>query len=261
MNDSRAPDAGMTDEQLLRYSRQIMLPELDVAGQEALLAGRVLVVGLGGLGAPAALYLAASGVGHLTLVDHDDVELSNLQRQIIHQHAAVGTRKVDSATTTIAALNPEVTTEPHHGKLDDRGLGELVSQADVVLDATDNFQTRYQLNDLCWRAGVPLVSGAAIRWEGQIAVFDPRRPDSPCYRCLYERGDDAALNCAENGVIAPLVGIIGTFQALETIKLLTGVGETLTGRVLYFDAKRAEWRKLTLPKDPACATCGDPTRS
>jgi adenylyltransferase/sulfurtransferase len=251
----------MNDNQLLRYSRQIMLPEMDVSGQEALLKASALIVGLGGLGAPAALYLAAAGVGRLTLVDHDEVELSNLQRQIIHQHDAVGARKVDSAARTLAALNPEVAVACHHGMLGDADLAEQVAAVDVVLDATDNFRTRYQLNEACSRAGVPLVSGAAIRWEGQVAVFDPRRPDSPCYRCLYEHGDDAALNCAENGVIAPLVGIIGTLQALEAIKLLTGVGETLTGYVLYFDAKRSDWRKLRLPKNPTCPTCGAPESS
>jgi len=245
----------MTDQQLLRYSRQLMLPELDVAGQQALLDATALVIGMGGLGAPVAMYLAAAGVGTLILVDHDEVELSNLQRQIIHQHDAIGTRKVDSAARTIAMLNPDIKVIRHNAHLAQAGFNDLVRQASVVVDATDNFTTRYQINAACWAAGVPLVSGAAIRWEGQLASFDPQVADSPCYQCLYPSGDDAALNCAENGVIAPLVGIIGSAQALEVIKLLTGVGESLVGYLLFFDAKRMEWRKLKLPKNPQCPTC------
>lgn len=245
----------MNDEQLLRYSRQIMLPELDVAGQERLLAASVLVIGLGGLGSPVALYLAAAGVGRLVLVDHDAVELSNLQRQIVHRHDAIGTPKVASAAATLRALNPDTKVTTIHAALEADSLAEAVAAADVVVDATDNFRIRYALNEACWAARVPLVSGAAIRWEGQVAVFDPRAPDSPCYRCLYASGDDAALNCAENGVAAPLVGVIGAVQALETLKLISGAGEPLTGHVLYFDGKRAEWRRLKLPKYPECPTC------
>jgi len=247
----------MNDQQLLRYSRQLMLPELDVAGQQTLLDATAVVIGMGGLGAPAAMYLAAAGLGTLVLVDFDDVELSNLQRQIIHQHAAIGSRKVDSAANSINALNPDVRVISRHAKLDQPGFDVLVADASIVVDATDNFTTRYQINSACWRTGVPLVSGAAIRWEGQIAAFDPRQPDTPCYQCLYPSGDDAALNCAENGVIAPLVGIIGSCQALETIKLLTGIGESLVGYLLFFDGKRMEWRKLRLPKNPQCPTCAD----
>jgi len=245
----------MNDNQLLRYSRQIMLPEVDIAGQQALVDASVVIIGLGGLGAPAALYLAAAGIGRLVLVDHDAVELSNLQRQIIHQQSDIGKRKVDSAAATVRNLNPEVTVEVLHAHLDTAGFESLFSTASVVVDATDNFSSRYQINQACWQAQVPLVSGAAIRWEGQISVFDPRTSDSPCYRCLYPSGDDAALNCAENGVIAPLVGIIGACQALETIKVLTGAGESLVGYLLFFDGLRMEWRKLKLPKDPQCATC------
>jgi adenylyltransferase/sulfurtransferase len=245
-----------SDEQLLRYSRQIMLPELDVAGQARLRDATAAIVGLGGLGAPAALYLAAAGVGRLLLVDHDEVELSNLQRQVIHRQDALGQRKVDSAARTIRALNPDVCVEARHGKLSPAGFEALAREATVVLDATDNFETRYAVNAACFSAGTPLVSGAAIRWEGQLAVFDPRVPDAPCYQCLYGHGDDHALNCAESGVAAPLVGIIGSCQAMEAMKLLTGVGETLTGRVLYFDGKRMEWRRLKLPKNPDCPTCG-----
>ncbi len=246
----------LTDEQLLRYSRQIMLPEVDVSGQEKLLDATVLVVGLGGLGSPAALYLAAAGVGRLILVDDDEVDLSNLQRQIVHSAHSLGHLKVASAARTLNALNPDVELELISERLGGKRLSEAVARSSVVLDATDNFSTRFDLNAACVAARVPLVSGAAIRWEGQVTVFDARDPDSPCYRCLYEAGDDAALNCSENGVIAPLVGIIGTCQAMETVKLVTGVGETLTGIVLYFDGKRMEWRRLRLPKSPSCPVCG-----
>lgn len=246
----------MNDEQLLRYSRQIMLADFDIAGQEALARATVLIVGLGGLGSPVALYLATAGVHHLMLVDHDTVDLSNLQRQIVHRQASLGNAKVDSAAETIGTINPHVRVTTIDHRLQGQALNDAVAQADVVLDCTDNFEIRYAINDACWANGVPLVSGAAIRWEGQVAVFDPRRPDSPCYRCLYAQGDDEALNCAENGVIAPLVGIIGTCQAMEAVKLLADIGETLAGYILYFDGKRMEWRKLKLPKNPGCPTCG-----
>lgn len=246
----------LTDEQLLRYSRQIMLPEVDVAGQEKLLDASVLIVGLGGLGSPVALYLASAGVGRLILCDHDEVDLSNLQRQVVHNTAGIGRRKVDSAADTLTRINPDVALEKIPVKLHGDALTEAVSSATVVVDATDNFEVRFELNRASLATGVPLVSGAAIRWEGQVAVFDPGDKDSPCYRCLYAEGDDGALNCSENGVIAPLVGVIGTCQAMETVKLITGVGDTLTGYVLYFDGKRMEWRRLRLPKDPNCPACG-----
>jgi adenylyltransferase/sulfurtransferase len=245
----------MNDNQLLRYSRQIMLPEVDVAGQEKLLDGCALIIGVGGLGSPVAIYLAAAGVGRLVLSDHDDVDLSNLQRQIVHRTDTIGESKVASAARALLQLNPDTRIDTVDHKLEGDELIDAVTQADVVLDATDNFGARYAVNDACWQTGTPLVSGAAIRWEGQVAVFDPRNPTSPCYRCLYAEGDDEALNCSENGVIAPLVGIIGTCQAMEAIKLLTDVGDPLTGYVLYFDAKRMEWRKLGLPRNPSCPTC------
>ena len=245
----------LDDQGLLRFSRQIMLPELDVGGQETLLNARVLIIGMGGLGSPAALYLAAAGIGTLVIADDDVVELSNLQRQIVHDTAALGEPKVVSAARTLKRLNPEVAVETLGARLTAAELAEQAGTCDVVLDATDNFSTRYAVNDACWAAGTPLVSGAAIRWEGQVAVFDPRLPAAPCYRCLYREGSDEALNCAENGVIAPLVGIVGTCQALETIKLLCGLGETLAGYVLYFDALHMEWRKLRLKHDPGCPTC------
>jgi adenylyltransferase/sulfurtransferase len=245
----------VNDDQLLRYSRQIMLPEVDVAGQEKLLDATVLIVGLGGLGSPAALYMATAGIGRLILSDDDDVDLSNLQRQIVHREETIGSTKVESAASTLRGINPDVTLEQIPERLTGDALAEAVARSTVVVDATDNFSSRYDMNEACVAHGVPLVSGAAIRWEGQVAVFDPRDPDSPCYRCLYSEGDDEALNCSENGVIAPLVGIIGTCQAMEAIKLITGVGDTLTGHVLYLDAKRMEWRKLRLPRNPDCRTC------
>ena len=246
----------MNDEQLLRYSRQIMLPEFDIAGQEALLNARALVVGLGGLGSPAALYLAAAGIGALTLVDHDTVEVSNLQRQIIHDQSSLGMAKVESAAQRIHAVNPDTNVRTIAAKLDDAALREAVGEADVVLDGTDNFAVRYAINAACIAERTPLVSGAAIRMEGQVAVFDPRDADSPCYQCLYREATDEALNCAQNGVAAPLVGIVGSVQAMEAMKVVASVGQPLTGHVLYLDAKRMEWRKLRLPKDPNCPTCG-----
>ena len=247
----------MNDYQLLRYSRQIMLPEFDVAGQQALLDAKALVVGLGGLGSPAALYLAAAGVGSLTLVDDDTVDVSNLQRQIIHDQDSLGRAKVESAAARIAALNPETHVEPIAARLVGAELAAAVGAADVVLDGTDNFGARYAINAACVRAKTPLVSGAAIRLEGQVTVIDPRRDDAPCYRCLYGEAGDVALNCAENGVAAPLVGIVGSVQAMEAMKIIAGVGENLAGYVLHLDAKRMEWRKFKLTKDPDCRTCGN----
>ncbi len=246
----------MEDEELLRYSRQIMLPDVDVAGQEKLAAAHVLIVGVGGLGSPAALYLAAAGVGRLTLCDDDNVDLSNLQRQVAHGTTDVGTNKAVSAAASLREINPHVHVETVENRLDAAALGALLEDVDLVLDCTDNFHARYDINDTCWAAGVPVVSGAAIRWEGQVAVFDPRQPDAPCYRCLYAEGNDQALNCAENGVIAPLVGIIGTCQVLEALKLLLDTGEALVGRVNYFDGKYGEWRSLKLQRRPDCPVCG-----
>ena len=246
----------MDDGELLRYSRQIMLPEIDIEGQERLGNARALVVGLGGLGSPVAMYLAAAGIGRLILNDFDTVDPSNLQRQIVHVDASVGVPKTRSAEKTLAALNPLVAVETIGHKLSLQALTELLGRVDIVLDASDNFATRYLVNEASWRAGKPLVSGAAIRWEGQVALFDPSRPESPCYRCLYPQGDDGALNCAENGVIAPLVGVVGAMQAMEAVKAIAGVGDSLAGHVLYYDAKRADWRKFRLGKRPACTVCG-----
>ena len=246
----------MDDSELLRYSRQIMLPDFDIAGQEALAAARVLIVGVGGLGSPAALYLGAAGVGHLTLCDDDQVDLSNLQRQIAHSTVNIGANKAESARSTLAGLNPHIEVTVIDERLDESRLKAVLNDTDLVLDCTDNFDTRYVINDLCWQAGVPVVSGAAIRWEGQVCVFDPTKADAPCYRCLYPSGDSDALNCSDNGVIAPLVGIIGTCQALEAIKHIAGIGETLAGYVLYLDGKYMDWRKLKLARRAQCPVCG-----
>jgi adenylyltransferase/sulfurtransferase len=245
----------MQDAELLRYSRQIMLPEVDIAGQEALQNSRVMIMGIGGLGSPAALYLAAAGVGRLLLCDDDEVELSNLQRQIAHTQEAIGTNKAVSAAQTIQALNPYVQTDTQTTRLEEDELRAKIEDVDLVLDCTDNFASRHMINKTCWQTSTPLVSGAAIRWEGQVAVFDANQTTSPCYSCLYLDQEGADLNCAENGVIAPLVGVIGTCQALEAVKLITGVGQSLVGHVLYFDAKYMEWRKLTLNKRLNCPVC------
>lgn len=247
----------MNDEQLLRYSRQIMLPDLDIEGQEKLLAARVLILGLGGLGSPAAMYLAAAGVGHLVLVDDDEVDLSNLQRQIVHTTERVGESKVTSAAQTLAQLNPEVEITCVAQRLDQKALEQQLAGVDLVLDCTDNFSSRFALNAACVATGTPLVSGAAIRMEGQVAVFDSRRSESPCYRCLYQDQRDEDLSCSESGVLAPLVGVIGSMQALEALKLLAGFGTDLAGRLLLFDARHAQWRELKLMRDRDCPVCGD----
>ena len=245
----------MNDEQLLRYSRQIMLPDVDIDGQEKLLAARVLIIGLGGLGSPVAMYLAAAGVGNLVLADFDTVDLSNLQRQIAHTTARIGVNKSLSAAQALAELNPDVHIECVQEILSAENLARLVQQADVVVDCTDNFSTRFAINAACVTAKTPLVSGAAIRLEGQIAVFDARAENCPCYRCLYEEDTDDA-SCAANGVLAPLVGIIGSMQALETIKLICGFGTGLAGRFLLLDARHMQWREMKLAKDPHCPVCG-----
>lgn len=244
----------MNDDQLLRYSRQIMLPDVDLDGQEKLLNARVLIIGLGGLGSPVAMYLAAAGVGHLVLADFDTVDLSNLQRQIIHTTARIGQNKTVSAAQTLRELNPEIHITCIEKLLEAEALAKQISAATVVVDCSDNFVTRFAINAACVAARIPLVSGAAIRLEGQVAVFDARDPNSPCYRCLYEESDED-LTCAANGVLAPLVGVIGSMQALETIKLITGFGSTLSGRLLLLDARHSQWRELKLPKDQDCPVC------
>ena len=246
----------MKDEQLLRFSRQIMLPTMDVAGQQELVAATVLIVGMGGLGCPAAMYLSAAGVGHLIIADDDTVEITNLQRQIAHEQSNLGESKVSSAETTLKGLNPDVRITQINNRLEGDLLEKVVVSADVVVDASDNFSTRFAVNQSCLKNKKPLVSGAAIRMEGQIAVFDSGNPESPCYQCLYsECGDDDA-SCSQNGVMAPLVGIIGSVQAMETIKLITGIGNSLVGRLLLLDATAMQWREMKLPRDPSCPACG-----
>ncbi len=249
----------MNDEQLLRYSRHILLDELGIEGQEKLLAARALIVGAGGLGSPAAMYLAAAGVGTIVLADGDSVDLTNLQRQILHTTAAVGTPKVASGREALARINPGVKVECLGARLEGDALERAVARADVVLDCSDNFATRHAVNRACVRHKRPLVSGAGVRFDGQLAMFDMRRDDSPCYECLFpEDGEMDETRCAVLGVFAPLVGVIGTLQAAEAIKLLAGTGEPLAGRLLLFDALRTEWRSIRLARDPGCKVCGKP---
>ena len=244
----------MTDDQLLRYSRQILLPDFGIAGQERLRAASVLIVGLGGLGSPVALYLAAAGVGRLLLADFDSVELSNLQRQILHSSERIGMPKTESARIALHALNPEVELVGICHALSGEGLAELVAEVDLVLDCCDNFTTRFAVNAACVAARVPLVSGAAIRLEGQVTAFSGQ-PGGPCYRCLYPNEGDLDDTCSANGVLAPVVGIIGSLQAAEAIKILTGLGTPLYGRLLLLDAATMDWRRLRLHADPACPVC------
>lgn len=247
----------LNDEQLLRYSRQIMLPEVDIVGQQAWLNASVLVIGVGGLGSPVTMYLAAAGVGKLVLVDDDKVELTNLQRQIVHSTSTIGQPKVDSAKVALTELNPDVDVVVINGRLDDTALAKQVAEVDLVVDCSDNFTTRFAINDACVKYKTPLVSGAAIRFDGQVAVFDPRLEDAPCYRCLYREGDDENLTCSESGVIAPLVGIIGSVQAMEALKVLADVGRPLVGKLLLLDGRHMDWRTLKLRRDPECPCCGD----
>lgn len=248
----------MNDQQLLRYSRHILLNEIGIEGQQRLLQAKVLVIGLGGLGSPAALYLAASGVGQLTLCDHDTVDFSNLQRQIIHRTSSVHQPKVLSAQTALHDINPEVECIALEIRADAAQLLELVGKADVVLDCSDNFATRYAVNHACLSQRKPLVSGAAIRFDGQISVFDFRLAASPCYNCLFPEDSLAAeLRCATTGVFAPLTGIIGTLQAAEALKLLIGIERGLSGKLLTLNALDMNITRSTLSKDPACSVCGN----
>lgn len=247
----------LSDAQLLRYSRQILLPAIGVGGQERLLASRVLILGLGGLGSPVALYLAAAGVGQLVIADFDQVDLTNLQRQILHTTDRLGMTKVASARLALQALNPEVRIQGYEGRIDEDSLAPLLAGVDAVVDCCDNLATRFTLNAACQGARIPLISGAAIRAEGQVAVF-PGTPGGPCYQCLYPRTGHSDETCANNGVLSPLVGIIGAIQAAETLKVLTGAGQTLAGRLLLVDALSMEIRSLRLTANPACPICGGP---
>ena len=246
----------LTDDDLQRYSRQILMPEFDIAGQQALSDGRVLVVGAGGLGCPVVLYLAAAGVGKIHVIDDDGVELANLQRQIAFTMDDLDQPKATALANRARALNPSANVTAETARADPQWLGLNLGEYDLVLDATDNFNTRFDINQASVASGVPLVSGAAIRAEGQIAVFDPRDENSPCYQCLYADVGEATLSCSETGVLGPLVGMIGTTQAMEAIKLLANIGEPLTGRLLILDAWRMHWREMKIPPDPQCKVCG-----
>jgi len=246
----------MNDQQLLRYSRQIMLPQVDIAGQQKLLNARILIVGAGGLGSPAAMYLAAAGVGQISIYDDDQVDLTNLQRQIAHDTGDIGLDKAISTLNTLKRINPDVVVLARKARLQGALLEQEVAQADVVLDCSDNFTTRFAINHACVKQKTPLVSGAAIRFEGQISVFTSGSDDSPCYNCLYQSEGEELQNCSRNGVIAPITGIVGSVQALEAMKLIMNVGESLSGRLLLVDGLSMEWQTLRLKKNPACPTCG-----
>jgi len=246
----------MDDSQLLRYSRHILLDEIGIEGQQKLLDARALVIGAGGLGSPAALYLASAGVGHITLVDDDEVDLTNLQRQIAHTTERVGRKKAESAREAMAQINPDVEVLALVERVDDARLAELVQSADVVLDCTDNFKTRHAVNRACVRHRVPLVSGAVIRFDGQVSVFDPRSAENPCYSCLFPQDqafEDVA--CSTMGVFAPLVGVVGAMQAAEALKLIMGIGESLAGRLLLLDGLRMEWSSIRIARHDTCPVC------
>lgn len=245
----------LSDDQLLRYNRQILLPGWDVAAQEKLAAATVLVIGLGGLGCPLAQYLAAAGVGRLILCDFDHVEVTNLQRQILHHDGDIGRFKVDSAADKLRLINPGVQVDVLPRQVDEALLAQLLPEVDVVADCCDNFATRELASAAAWAAGKPLVSAAAIAWQGQLAVFDPRRHDSACYRCLYPAADDEALTCSEAGVMATTVAVIGSWQAQEVLKVIAGVGKPLTGQLLLWDGQVNEVRCVRTPRDPACPVC------
>jgi len=245
----------MNDDQLFRYSRQILLPQIDIKGQQALLEGHVLIIGMGGLGSPVALYLAAAGVGKLTIVDDDIVEQSNLQRQIIHGEADIDRLKVDSAADSLQALNSDLKLDISRTRLDRDALDKVVKDVDVVVDCSDNFATRFLLNEVTQANKTPLVSGAAIRMEGQVTVYDPRQTDQACYRCVYEDNGELQQTCSEQGVLSPLLGIIGSMQAVETIKLLSNSGTTLAGRLMILDALTMSWHEIKLRQDPHCPIC------
>jgi molybdopterin/thiamine biosynthesis adenylyltransferase len=247
----------MNDEQLLRYSRHILLDEIGIEGQTRIIGAHALVIGAGGLGSPAALYLASAGIGRITLADGDRVDLTNLQRQILHTDERVGQLKAVSGQTALAQINPQVKVEALARRLAGEELAARVTDADVVLDCSDNFATRHAVNRACVDSKTPLVSGAAIRFSGQVAVFDARREKSPCYHCLFPEGEDVEeTRCAVMGVFAPLTGIIGAMQAAEALKIISGAGTPAIGRLLLLDALTMEWRRVKFGQDPHCAVCG-----
>jgi molybdopterin/thiamine biosynthesis adenylyltransferase len=246
----------MNDQQLLRYSRHILLDEIGIEGQEKLLAAHAVIIGAGGLGSPVAMYLASAGVGKITLVDNDEVDLTNLQRQILHSTASVGQPKAESGKQTLHDINPTIDVVALVARADAEQLKVLASSADVVLDCTDNFKTRHAINQACVAAGVPLVSGAAIRMDGQVAVFDTRQAEAPCYACLFPPDQQfEEVQCSVMGVFAPLVGIIGTIQAAEALKLIMGVGTSLSQRLLMLDARTMEWTSIHTTHNPQCSVC------
>jgi adenylyltransferase/sulfurtransferase len=250
----------MNDEQLLRYSRHVLLDQIGIEGQEKILGAHALIIGAGGLGSPAALYLASAGVGRITLADGDTVDLTNLQRQILHTQERVGQAKAISGQTALAHINPQVIVDPLTERLAGERLDALVASADVVLDCCDNFATRHAINRACVKHRTPLVSGAAIRFDGQLSVYDSRRPGAPCYHCLFPEGEDVdEVRCAVMGVFAPLTGIIGSMQAAEALKLIADIGEPVVGRLLLLDGLSMEWRSVKFGKDPKCSVCGVPS--
>lgn len=247
----------MNDEQLLRYSRHILLDEVGIEGQERVLASHALVIGAGGLGSPVALYLGSAGVGRITLVDHDVVDLTNLQRQVAHTTDRVGQPKVESAAQAVRAINPGVEVTCLQQRADTALLDEWMPQATVVLDCSDNYATRHAVNAACIRHGKPLVAGAVIRFDGQVMVFDPRDPASPCYACMFTpEAEFEEVQCSTMGVFAPLVGVIGAMQAAEALKLISGAAPVITGRLLMLDGRTMEWNTMKVPRDPACVVCG-----
>ena len=246
----------MTDDELLRYSRHILLDEIGIEGQERIRAARALVIGAGGLGSPVALYLGSAGVGRLTLVDDDVVGLTNLQRQIAHTHDRIGQPKVHSARAAVLAIAPALDVVAIERRVDADALATLVADADVVLDCSDNFATRQAVNAACVAAGVPLVAGAAIAFDGQLSTWDTRRPEAPCYACVFPpAGMPPEARCATMGVFAPLVGIVGAMQAAEALKLVAGIGTSLAGRLQMLDARSMEWTTIRVPRDPRCPVC------
>lgn len=248
----------MNDDQLLRYSRHILLPQIGIRGQEKLIKSRALIIGLGGLGSPAAMYLAASGIGELIICDNDNVDLTNLQRQTIHKTESIGTPKVQSATRELSKINPDVNIVSVQEYVNEKKLQKLITEVDIVIDTSDNFTTRHAINQVCVIHKKPLISGAVIRFNGQITVFNLSKSNSPCYHCLFPKcGDNEDMRCAVMGVLSPLAGVIGCIQATEAIKILLNIGKTLNGRLILLDGLTMEWRSVKLNKDPACSICSD----
>ena len=246
----------MNDHELLRYSKQIMLPQIDIEGQQKINDSKMLIIGMGGLGSPTALYLAAAGVGHIVIADFDQVELSNLQRQIIHSTSDIGDDKVNSAKAKLLELNPNITVTVANEIMHSDNLASLIKDVDIVLDGTDNFESRFEINKACVECHKPLISAAVIRFEGQISVFKGYEVDQPCYQCLYSEQGDGRESCVENGVLAPVAGLVGTIQALQAIKVLLGLGEQLCGELLLIDGLDLSFRKVKIVKESECPICG-----